>query len=181
MNETKPATAVVDTERVIRELLDAFDSLKTAPATVPAPATPPKALTGAGSGIDAAEPKPISAFKGPEYSETPVYKIEATSSEQELFIEGFCSDHKLIERLRITPEELQVLNSISLLGSFTCNQDVLFMLRQIRETTKLENLQATVPSEPLDVPYERIETSIPGIGEHCRANSQNGPNATCTR
>jgi hypothetical protein len=156
MNELKPATAVVNTERVIRELLDAFDSLRSVPAPERAPETPLKAPTSTVSD---------SAFEGGEHSETPVYGIETTSSQQEIFIEGFCTDHKLVERLRVTPEELQVLNSVSLLGSFNCNQDVLFMLRQIRETTKLENLQATIPSEPLDVPYKRIEASISGIGE----------------
>ena len=156
MNELKPATAIVNTERVIRELLDAFDSLKTISAPTPAPATPLKVLPSTVSD---------SAFEVVEHSETPVSRVETASSEQEIFIEGFCSDHKLVERLRVTPEELQVLNSVSLLGSFTCNQDVLFMLRQIRETTKLGNLQATVPPEPLDVPYQRIEDSISGIGE----------------
>ena len=156
MNELKPATAVVDTERVIRELLDAFDSLKTMPAPTLAPVIPVKALASTVSD---------SSFESDEHSETPVHRIDSTSSQQEIFIEGFCTDHKLVERLRVTPEELQVLNSVSLLGSFTCNQDVLFMLRQIRETTRLENLQTTGQSKPLDVPYQRIEHSIPGIGK----------------
>jgi hypothetical protein len=42
-------------------------------------------------------------------------------------------DHELIERLRITPEELEALSKCALFGTLTCKEDMLFILRQIRE------------------------------------------------
>src|ERR1700737_1906817 len=45
----------------------------------------------------------------------------------------FRHDHELIERLRITPDEVDALEHCALLGTLTCKQDLLFILRQIRE------------------------------------------------
>jgi hypothetical protein len=42
------------------------------------------------------------------------------------------NDHELIERLRITPEELEALSKCAMFGTLTCKQDMLFILRQIR-------------------------------------------------
>jgi hypothetical protein len=158
MNEPKLPTAAVDTERVIRALLDAFNSLTTA-----SPSSPLTDLTGPTSNIECAEP--ASVFNGVENSNDSTNQIQPLSSESEIFIEGFCTDHELIERLRVTPLEFQALTSMSLLGSFTCKQDVLFMLRQIRTTANPANLQAAVLRQPLDVSYQRIEASLPNIGE----------------
>ena len=41
-------------------------------------------------------------------------------------------DHELIDRLNITPEELEVLSKCALFGTLTCKQDMLFILQQIR-------------------------------------------------
>jgi hypothetical protein len=204
MNEPKLATARVDTERLVRELLSALNSLKTIPAPLtcsspreeerqqrpsqsqagrsrasklvggapstisadprPRSRTPLEALTGEVSDIDGAESEQISAFESAENSETRDYQIEAQSSQHGI-IEEFRSDHEVIERLRVTPQELQALSSSSLLGSLTCKQDVLFMLRQLREAPKPAKLQATVPPEPLHVPDENIERSIPDPSE----------------
>jgi len=107
-------------------------------------------LTGAVSDTDEGESEQISAF--------------GKSSQHEI-IEEFRGDHEAIERLQVTPQELQALSSASLLGSLTCKQDVLFMLRQIREAENPAELQSTVPPEPLDVPHENIEPSQPGFSE----------------
>jgi hypothetical protein len=45
------------------------------------------------------------------------------------------NDHDLISRLSITPQELEALSKCALLGSLTCKQDMLFILRQIREAS----------------------------------------------
>src|ERR1700739_4048038 len=45
------------------------------------------------------------------------------------------NDRDLIARLRITPKELEALSKCALLGTLTCKQDMLFILRQIREAT----------------------------------------------
>jgi hypothetical protein len=45
------------------------------------------------------------------------------------------NDRELIARLSITPTELEALSKCALLGTLTCKQDMLFILRQIREAT----------------------------------------------
>ncbi len=44
-------------------------------------------------------------------------------------------DHELVARLKITPQEIEALSKCSLLGTLTCKEDMLFILRQIREAT----------------------------------------------
>jgi hypothetical protein len=45
------------------------------------------------------------------------------------------NDHDLIARLHITPQEIEALSKCALLGTLTCKQDMLFILRQIREAS----------------------------------------------
>ena len=201
MNEPKLAVPV-DTERLVRDFLDAFDSLKTrgAPLTCSSPAeeeqrpaqlqegcqqafelvggnalsamsaeppmsgTPLEAPTGPGSDIDEQEPEQTSAFQGVGNPESLDYQIEAPKTQHEI-IEEFCADHEVLERLQITPGEIQALSHASMLGSLTCKQDLLFMLRQLREARKPAEPQTIVPSEPLDVRNERIRPSAPDITE----------------
>jgi len=207
MNEPELAITRVDTERVVRELLCAFDSLKSkAPCTCSSPEekgrpeerqptrppqscegrskafkvvdgalstisadqrhkprTPLEALT-ARSYIDEAKSKQISAFECAENSKTRDDEMKAQLSQQEI-IEEFLGDHELIERLRVTPQEIQSLSSSALLGSLTCKQDMLFILRLLREGPKSAKPQATVPPEPLHVQDENIEPSIPDPSE----------------
>jgi hypothetical protein len=114
MKEPKEASAPVDAERVVHELLDALETLA-------------KKRQRASSSA-AEQPEPIPAFESAGGSEAPGF--EAQSSEDGV-IQGFCRVHGVVERLRVTPQELQALADASLLGSLTCKEDVLFMLRQI--------------------------------------------------
>ncbi len=196
MNEPKLARTPVDSERVVRELLDAFKSLKTvtAPPTCsppgkeeqkqpsqqsqgersnafnlvggtlaklyadprPRPTTTPfKAVMWPVSDIDEGKPERVPASESAGNAEIPDYQIEAQSSQYGI-IEGFCSDHEIIERLQVTPEELQALSDASLLGSLTCKQDALFMLRQVRSAMKPARLHRP---ESLHVSDEDIELS----------------------
>jgi hypothetical protein len=50
-------------------------------------------------------------------------------------IDEIRNDRDLISRLSITPQELEALSKCALLGTLTCKQDMLFILRQIREAT----------------------------------------------
>ena len=209
MVDPKPAGAPVDTERVIRELLEAFKSLKgvTAPATCSPPVNdeqqqqsqrsqkdPATALELIGSTLsNAADPRlqpttrfnapmvPVSdfdegnpqqaaAFESSGNLESSDFQIEAQSTECGV-IEGFCRDHGIIERLRVTPQELQALSEISLLGSLTCTQDALFVLRQVRSAMKPAGLPATVRAEPLQAPYD-IGLYDSWIAELVRRESQ---------
>jgi hypothetical protein len=47
----------------------------------------------------------------------------------------FANDHELLERLRVTPQELSALKNCVLLGTLSCKDDMLFILRQIRLAT----------------------------------------------
>ncbi len=53
--------------------------------------------------------------------------------EEQAILDQIRNDRELIERLRITPKELEALSKCALLGTLTCKQDMLFILRQIRE------------------------------------------------
>jgi hypothetical protein len=73
-------------------------------------------------------------------------------------------DHELIERLMITPEELEALSKCAMFGTLTCKQHMLAILRQIREAG------GPAAGGPIDqtplfpepaVPEERKETPVP--------------------
>jgi hypothetical protein len=50
-------------------------------------------------------------------------------------LDSIRNDHELIARLHITPQEIEALSKCALLGTLTCKQDMLFILRQIREAS----------------------------------------------
>src|ERR1035437_9879071 len=179
MNEPKIAVAGADAQRAVRELLDAFKSLKTIP--------PPPTCSSPGK--DEQQPPPASeeaserAFETETASE-PVGKVPATSSAepepvttrpfealieartvQHEIIEEFRRDHEVIERLGVTVQELQALFHASPLGSLTCKQDVLFMLCRIREASNPAEPQEAVPPEPLHIPAKNIKSSMPDVRE----------------
>jgi hypothetical protein len=63
-------------------------------------------------------------------------QLATTASREKRDIwDQFRHDHELIERLKITPHELDSLGKCALLGTLNCKQDLLFILRQIREAT----------------------------------------------
>src|SRR5260221_4097141 len=55
--------------------------------------------------------------------------------EEQAILDQIQNDRDLIARLHITPQELEALSKCALLGTLTCKQDMLFILRQIREAT----------------------------------------------
>src|SRR5271156_7201063 len=184
MTDPKPAGAPVDTERVIRELIEALKSLKgvAAPTTCSPPGKneqqqrsqqsqqdPAKALALVSSAPSNAAQRAaaVESFESLESSDGP---IEPQSTECGV-VEGFCRDHGIIERLRVTPQELQALSEISLFGSLTCTQDALFVLRQVRSALKPPGLPATVRAEPLQAPYD-IGLYDSWIAELVRRESQ---------
>src|SRR5271154_5478846 len=68
------------------------------------------------------------------------------------------NDRDLIARLKITPKELEALSKCALLGTLTCKQDMLFILRQIRESGDPEEATKIVHPRP-----EREEDPIPHL------------------
>ena len=144
MNAPKPAPVHDDSERLVRQFLDAVNSLQT--PTVPA------------------------TCRSSSESEQEYREIETRPDKNEIF-EQFRRDHELMERLGVTSQEIQALSSSSLLGSLTCKQDVVFMLHQIREATNLVKPEATVPRKPVVVPARSSEELPSDVGvrvEHLR-------------
>ena len=74
-------------------------------------------------------------------------EIETQSTQNEI-IEDFGRDHEVLERLRVTSEELHALSRVSMLGTLTSKQDLLFMLRQIREAAEPAEIDEIVSTEP---------------------------------
>jgi hypothetical protein len=56
-----------------------------------------------------------------------------TPRDEREILDEIRNDRELIGRLGITPQELEALSKCALLGTLTCKQDMLFILRQIRE------------------------------------------------
>ena len=79
-------------------------------------------------------------------------------SEERAILDEIRNDRELIHRLSITPQELEALSKCALLGTLTCKQDMLFILRQIREATNSTIDQPSVFPQPavmLDDPDPR--------------------------
>ncbi len=171
MDKPKVTEAGVGAEQVVRDLVDALKSIQKKPA--PLSSSPPgeqeqqkqkpsesrggrskattllEAVPGA-SDVDEPEPKQIPELETAENSQTAGFAVESGDSG---IVQGFCRNHGVVERFRVTPEELKALSSASLLGPLICEQDVKFMLRQIREASKPTEPQATVASEQIRVPF----------------------------
>jgi hypothetical protein len=169
MDKPKVTAAAVDAEQVVRELVDALKSLqkKQAPLSSSPPGEqeqqkPPESRGGRSkattllealpgvSDVDEPEPEQISELETAENPRTPRFEVQ---SGEYGIVQGFCRNHGVVERFRVTPEELKALSNASLLGSLTCEQDVKFMLRQIREASKPAEPQATVAPEQIRVPF----------------------------
>src|SRR5208283_2095829 len=105
------------------------------------------------SNFDEGSSPPAAAIESFENSEGSDLRIEAQSTESGV-IEGFCRDHGVIERLRVTPQELEALSQVSLFGSLTCTQDALFVLRQVMSALEPAGLPATVRSESRHAQYD---------------------------
>jgi cell fate (sporulation/competence/biofilm development) regulator YmcA (YheA/YmcA/DUF963 family) len=169
MDKPKVTEAAVGAEQVVRDLVDALKSLQKKPA--PLSSSPPAeqeqpeppesrggrskattllvALPGV-SDVDEPEPEQIPELETAENSQTPGFEVQ---SGEHGIVQGFCHTHGVVERFRLTPEELKALSNASLLGSLTCEQDVKFMLRQIREASEPAKPQATVAPEQIRVPF----------------------------
>ncbi len=170
MDKPKVTEAAVGAEQVVRDLVDALKSLqkKQAPLSSSPPGEqelgkPPESRGGRSkattllqplpgpSDVDEPEPEQIPELETAENSQTtPGFEVQ---SGEYGIVQGFCRNHGVVERFRVTPEELKALSSASLLGPLICEQDVKFMLRQIREASKPAEPQATAAPEQIGVPF----------------------------
>jgi hypothetical protein len=62
--------------------------------------------------------------------------MQAPPSQERSILDQIRDDHELVARLSITPQELEALSKCALLGTLNCKEDMLFILRQIREARK---------------------------------------------
>src|SRR6266852_5101157 len=73
------------------------------------------------------------------------------------------NDHELVQRLRITPPEIDALEHCALLGTLTCKQDFLFILRQIREATSPVTAEDIVNLSPVPAYEDSFEDPAPRV------------------
>src|SRR5271169_1149608 len=80
---------------------------------------------------------------------TDTHEISSVAPPSEpTILDQISSDHELIDRLKITPQELEALSKCALLGTLTCKQDMLFILRQIREASSPSIGHTLFPNPP---------------------------------
>lgn len=88
----------------------------------------------------------------------------STPNDERTILDEIRNDHELIARLRITPQELEALSKCALLGTLTCKQDMLFILRQIREATNASFDHTNLFSAPaLPVAMPEDDPAVPDI------------------
>lgn len=169
MDKPKVTEAAVDAEQVVRDLVDALKSLQkkqaplgSSPPGEQAQQKPPEARGGRSkattlleavpgvSDVEEPEPEQIGELETAENSQTPGFEVQSGDYG---IVQGFCRNHGVVERFRVTPEELKALSNASLLGPLICEQDVKFVLRQIREASKPAEPQATVAPDQISVPF----------------------------
>ncbi len=133
-------------------------------AEPPEPANSVELWTQEDPDIDEEEAEQILSFQGEGNSESSDCQSNALKTQHEV-IEEFCADHEVLERLHVTPVELRALSRVSMLGVLTCKQDLLFILRQIREAGTRPESREIASLEPIEVPAPVTEPSIPEITE----------------
>jgi hypothetical protein len=86
--------------------------------------------------------------------------LDLAPRKERAILDQIRNDHELIDRLNITPQELDALSKCALLGTLTCKQDMLFILRQIREAGGSAIDHAALVPQPAPAQDEQ-EDSIP--------------------
>jgi hypothetical protein len=110
-------------------------------------------------------PEKVPAVENDETWERPEPEFETQPRQNEI-IEEFSLDGEVLRRLQVTSQELHALSRVSMLGTLASKQDLLFMLRQIREATEQPaELEETVGPEPVNVQEEKAATSAADMGE----------------
>jgi hypothetical protein len=91
--------------------------------------------------------------------------LDLAPREERALLDQIRNDHDLIARLSITPQELEALSRCALLGTLTCKQDMLFILRQIREATSPTIDHTTLFPQPPSANGIEEENPVPGLRE----------------
>ena len=93
----------------------------------------------------------------------PQERLANASPEKRGLWDQFRHDHELIERLNITPDEIAALENCALLGTLTCKQDLLFILRQIREATSPVTAEDLIEIRPVRAYEDSFEEPAPRV------------------
>ena len=80
-------------------------------------------------------------------SDSQGHDVRLPQAEREIW-DRFSKDRELLERLRVTTQELEALGHCVLLGTLTCKQDLLFILQQIRSATEPCAEEPTISLSP---------------------------------
>ena len=104
-------------------------------------------------------------------------QLAAASPTQRDLWDQFRHDRELIQRLRITPNEIDSLQHCALLGTLTCKQDFLFILRQIREATGPITAEDITDLRPVAAYEDSFEEPAPRV---VRPQSYLSPSAAKT-
>jgi len=91
--------------------------------------------------------------------------LDLAPRQERALLDQIRNDHDLIARLSITPQELEALSKCALLGTLTCKQDMLFILRQIREATSTSpTIDHTILfPQPASVNGTEEDDPVPGL------------------
>jgi len=84
------------------------------------------------------------AFEETEKSQGSDCRTEGQPIQGHAFKE-FCRDRESIRSLGVTLPELEALSRASLLGALACREDVLFILRLLRENVIPAKVEVTIP------------------------------------
>jgi hypothetical protein len=91
---------------------------------------------------------------------------------QHAILDQIRDDRELVARLKITPQELHALSKCALLGTLSCKEDMLFILRQIREATGPTRGQ--MPAIPQPGAYSEDEEQVDPLPDFRRIQSSFG-------
>jgi hypothetical protein len=89
--------------------------------------------------------------------------LDLSPRQERVILDQIRNDHDLISRLSITPQELEALSKCALLGTLTCKQDMLFILRQIREATSSTVDHAILYPQPPSANGTEEADPVPGL------------------
>jgi hypothetical protein len=78
--------------------------------------------------------------------------------------EEFCADAESMESMGVTAQELQALSRASLLGILDSKEDVMFILRQIRESMKRE-ADGSVPVGAASIDVGQVDAPTRDFGK----------------
>jgi len=90
-------------------------------------------------------------------------QLDLAPVEEREILEQIRNDHELVDRLRITPQEIETLEKCALLGTLASKHDMLFILRQIREAGGPSIDVPTVIAQPPPPADEADEDTVPPL------------------